>query len=45
LQQYIDAHPKKFNNYLCEIKVKGEYLDAIKHVMRNERDLNKHTHM
>jgi len=45
LRQYIDAHPEKFNDYLREIKAEGEYLDAVKHAMRNEKDLNARERM
>ena len=45
LRQYINTHPEKFDNYLREIKAKSEYLNAIKHAMRNEKDLSEHERM
>ena len=42
IKQYIDTHSQKFNNYLCKIKVKSKYLKTIKHIIRNETNLNKH---
>ena len=45
LRQYIDANPQKFDNYLREVKAEGEYLDAVKQAMRNEKDLDERERM
>ena len=41
---FNNAHFKKFYNYLHKIKTKGKYLDIVKHIMKNEKNLNKHTY-